>query len=916
MTRHTFNALIKLFAISVNRKAAADTKSIMRSFKSFLEYYLEAKYVNSFLVLFENYLEEYSSSVSEKKLSLNSVKLISFCQETAENLNQTERSIIIFNLIRLIHETDDLNDSSEFIKLVGEIYEIAEDRVISLLDFFLGTDKMSLKLINDKDNSYAEFIEFSNGVYALKNISHENFLIDSVEVKNGSICYALKESVIALKDQRKLFFSDQISDLSHKHSVEFCLNLDNVSLVKNKTNILNNISIEIVSGEFIGVIGNSGSGKSSLLNIISGREKKYTGDFAIKSTDKSASISFASLAQDSFFIPGFTAKELLVRRCEFLQIKKSKYSVIIDKIAELTGISSHLNKIAFNNSSLDAQLSGGQQKRLAIATELISEPDVFILDEHTSGLSSEDTIQLLSMLKRLCSFNKIVIASVHQADYESLLLFDKILILDDNAYPVFYGPALKASEYLRQITDRVDKNSALEISKNPSVLLNILNHTKTKEKDFWYKEFKSSEMFNHAKEKNSTKTIDKRCLKLNCFKSFFSELKLSYKIEIKKFKRPAFLLFVPLIIGLVLGLVSRYSDNIEYNMSMNPNIPIWLFMIVISSLFIGMLSSSNEFIKLREFRINEYYLKNKYYSQIIASLFKFLSISLVQGLILILPSVYILEIGFISYKILLFSVLLIYWGSSFGILLSVLFRHTNLVNLIIPIVIIVNMLFTGVIIKFDHFNKDIFGESNKGAMFIANTQVSYHALNALMVEFYTFEDKENLTFKDRIVYYESVYYLDYFIPLLKDIAKSDSVNAERIIENESNINLQFPIYNENDLENTLINLEDYYQKIRAGALNKLSKHNLVDNNRKSNKYLSDIVENYYSQQILIDDGKLMRQYMCSYLPPYYMKNNLIFSPYKSIFNKTVSIYHYSLFFILISIGLIFILSLLLKSKYH
>ncbi len=88
---------------------------------------------------------------------------------------------------------------------------------------------------------------------------------------------------------------------------------------------------------------------------------------------------------------------------------------------------------------LNKYISGGQRKRLNIALELIREPHVLFVDEPTSGLSSTDSENVVSLLKEQALKGKLVISTIHQPSSELFKQFDHLLVLDRGGYPDLFG---------------------------------------------------------------------------------------------------------------------------------------------------------------------------------------------------------------------------------------------------------------------------------------------------------------------------------------------------------------------------------------------------------------------------------------------------------------------------------------------
>src|SRR5262249_47597674 len=107
---------------------------------------------------------------------------------------------------------------------------------------------------------------------------------------------------------------------------------------------------------------------------------------------------------------------------------------------------------------LEKTISGGQRKRLNIALELIREPSVLFVDEPTSGLSSRDTENIMDLLKQLVLKGRVVFVVIHQPSSDIFKLFDRLLMVDQEGYPVYYGDPVDAVVYFKRVTGQVNSD--------------------------------------------------------------------------------------------------------------------------------------------------------------------------------------------------------------------------------------------------------------------------------------------------------------------------------------------------------------------------------------------------------------------------------------------------------------------------
>jgi ATP-binding cassette subfamily G (WHITE) protein 1 len=208
---------------------------------------------------------------------------------------------------------------------------------------------------------------------------------------------------------------------------------------RDEITILQNVSGSFKSGELTAVMGPSGAGKTSLLNILARRrEYGFTGKLSVSGTNHVIKIN--AIPQEDHLFESLTVRENLT----FASKLKNPHSNQ-DHAKNILGASQLLGL----NECLDTRtrnISGGQQKRLAIAQELLSKPDILILDEPTSGLDSLTCLKTLSVLKDLVkpttrdTIDPIaIVLTIHQPQREAFEMFDKVYVLANGGITIYDG---------------------------------------------------------------------------------------------------------------------------------------------------------------------------------------------------------------------------------------------------------------------------------------------------------------------------------------------------------------------------------------------------------------------------------------------------------------------------------------------
>ncbi|XP_041420214.1 ATP-binding cassette sub-family G member 8-like [Xenopus laevis] len=224
-----------------------------------------------------------------------------------------------------------------------------------------------------------------------------------------------------------------------------------------KISAMKNINVKVTSGQMLAVIGNTGCGKTSLLDIITCKDeggKIKSGQILINgkvSTKHRVKKCVAHVCQDDQLLPHLTVRETLTFIAK-LRLPKS-YSEeqrrrrVEDVIAELRLRQCANTKVG---NTYTRGVSGGERRRVSIGVQLLWNPGILILDEPTSGLDSFTAHNLVITLSRLARGNRLVLLSIHQPRSDIFQLFDLVLLLSSGA-TIYSGTAKDMVEYFSSI---------------------------------------------------------------------------------------------------------------------------------------------------------------------------------------------------------------------------------------------------------------------------------------------------------------------------------------------------------------------------------------------------------------------------------------------------------------------------------
>ena len=234
--------------------------------------------------------------------------------------------------------------------------------------------------------------------------------------------------------------------------METILKISNLNKIFNKhLHAVKNVSFEIKKGNVYGILGPNGSGKSTTLGIVLNVVNKTSGDFEWfggKVATHDALKKVGAIIERPNFYPYMTAKENLELVCK---IKGTPFSKVDEKL-ELVGLLERKND-KFRTYSL------GMKQRLAIASALLNDPEILILDEPTNGLDPQGIRQIRDIIKVIASQGTTILLASH--------------LLDEVEKVCSHVVVLRKGEMLYQGTvhNMIENNSFFELKSNDIVRL-------------------------------------------------------------------------------------------------------------------------------------------------------------------------------------------------------------------------------------------------------------------------------------------------------------------------------------------------------------------------------------------------------------------------------------------------------------
>ncbi|KAK0711016.1 P-loop containing nucleoside triphosphate hydrolase protein [Lasiosphaeris hirsuta] len=246
---------------------------------------------------------------------------------------------------------------------------------------------------------------------------------------------------------------------------------------KEPKTIVENVEGIVEAGEICALMGPSGCGKTTLLNVLASRP---TGAQKVDATvlvngQKPSRNAFREMSrfveQDDALIGSLTVRETLhfaSRLASTSSLPKRERIARIDGLLDSFGLRDQANTLI--GTPIRKGISGGQKRRVGVASQLITSPKILFLDEPTSGLDSAASWEVINYLKGVAKRNNlIVIASIHQPSTSVFNLFDKLLLLSAGK-PHYFGPVATIDAHFTAL------GHALPLHVNPAeYLLEMVN---------------------------------------------------------------------------------------------------------------------------------------------------------------------------------------------------------------------------------------------------------------------------------------------------------------------------------------------------------------------------------------------------------------------------------------------------------
>ena len=784
--------LIKLFAIitDYNKRLSSENMALV---ESYLKENFNRELVDKYLTLYRDFVvyyhidhrEFFYKDDGQGKRFINKKYLNHICSDIVFNFDLNIRYMIVTQLFNFINKAKGLDiEDLKMVHVVALGLKIESGEYDNFYRFALFSiekvkrqnwlfvvngnpdypDKAIKHLYRENQKVEIEFIRIpSINTIFFKYNGPRNLYLNGHRLVQQRLYIFPPGGILRTSRIIPIYYSTVMSRfIQDKGKPMIVFNVENVEYRFNKRVYgLHEFSFQERSGDLVGIIGGSGVGKTTLLNVLNGKLKPHGGQITINGYDihdpqneNKLQGVVGYVPQDDLLLEELTVYQNLrfnARFC-FGDTDDEKIETIIEQTLVDFDLVEARDLVV--GSPLKKILSGGQRKRLNIALELMREPSILFVDEPTSGLSSADSEKVMYLLKRQCLKGKLVFANIHQPASDIYKLFDRVIVMDKGGRVVFFGNPMEAITYF--------KNQASYINPDESECMSCGN-VKTEQplriiearmvdpfgKSIRRRKVSPEEWYQSYREKVELRVID--FMKSNPVKKekfpdvlfkkpkWMKQLKLFIQRDFasKRSNRQylAIALLEAPILAVILGFFTKFSDQGKYLLSENDNLPAYLFMSVVVALFIGLSISAEEIFKDRKIRTREEFLhlsKGAYFASKIIMLFL---ISAIQVLSFVLIGNYMLEIRDLTFETWAILFTTACFANLLGLNLSAGLDSAVAIYVMIPLLLVPQLLLSGVIVDFNKMHYSL--SSYDQTPLIGDAMVSRWAYETLAVNQYT-----------------------------------------------------------------------------------------------------------------------------------------------------------------------------------
>jgi ABC-type multidrug transport system ATPase subunit/pSer/pThr/pTyr-binding forkhead associated (FHA) protein len=441
----------------------------------------------------------------------------------------------------------------------------------------------------------------SNGTFVNgKSISGEVWVHPGDAIQIGPYRFVVDEHEFAKSDQSEGGVKVEVFGLN--------------KWVTKKLNIIQDTSLIFKPKEFIVVVGQSGGGKSTLVDAITGYRPATHGKVIVNGSIDVYK-EFDAIRSTIGYVPQKDIIHMELTVFEALdyaaQLRMPSDTTREERLKRIDEVMDDLDMKHRRDTQI-SQLSGGQQKRVSIGVELLTKPGLFFLDEPTSGLDPGMETELMRLMRRLADQGRTIVMITHAT--KNVMLADKVVFLARGGYLSWFGPPEEALAYFDKYrTDRDRRSSPMEFDH----IYTLLDQEELGKAADWAKRFRENPAYNkyiagplsEGKSANQNKPVSQTASKLpnqqkqvSALRQFFILSSRNIKILTRdRFSLALLLVTAPLMASLDFMLASGAGRNpLAFKNGSFNDLIITLIVLTNTTILVGGLAFMRELVKERD----------------------------------------------------------------------------------------------------------------------------------------------------------------------------------------------------------------------------------------------------------------------------------------------------------------------------
>lgn len=526
--------------------------------------------------------------------------------------------------------------------------------------------------------NHAKIVCEEDGYYFVDNGSTNGVIINNRTI-SGKVKLHEKD-VIVITNTKLIFTSNALFYCYFKNGISVDASDVVIKRGKGKKSFItcNHVNLNIKPGELVAVIGGSGAGKSTVLNALCGYLPPDQGEVYINGVNLYQNFDLLKkligyVSQSDIVYDNLTLHDMLMYTAKLRlpnDVSSSEREATIDRAIEMVELTEKKN-------SFIKALSGGQRKRASIAVELLSDPNLLFLDEPASGLDPGTERNLMQSLRVMADAGKTVILVTHST--LQLALCDKIVFMGKGGNLCYFGSYNDALNFFG-VDDIVD-------------IYNMITDNAEK----WSEQYKRTVFpAGHPRtfRVSSGHAGESKLKQLAVLCARYIKLVLNDK------QRLILLLAQAPILAFLISLVADGKQFEQYEMTKS-----LLFALSCSAFWIGMLNAIQEVCKERTIMKREYMTGLSLSSYILSKVIVLGVLCLIQSVMVV--GVFTMAVGPLKggllfspfVEILITTFLTAIASSAMGLFVSSLFTNADRAMTVAPILLMPQILFSGLIFK-------------------------------------------------------------------------------------------------------------------------------------------------------------------------------------------------------------------------